>query len=406
MKSKRNIIIIATGIGIIVILCVILICIVIANKNKDDKEEYRNIKISEISGEVQVERTNTGTLEAYAGMMLQSEDIITTGKQGYLYLKMDDDKYVLMEPESKARIVASGDKKDSKTSIYLEEGSIVNRIDEDLSKDSVYEINTPNSTMAVRGTNFRVEIRYKDGASYTNVEVFEGTVDCQLVFPDGSVDGKRVSGSAGNMIQIRGDDKDSVYIVIDGTIDYEALPVETLKFLEAVMKAGVPLSISEDELSNIIDKKEQEHGEEITTENPETTSNPETASEQETTSAQSYVSTTTKQEVEETTEKEQISEKATTSKKSSGSKKSKKKKSEKTTTPETTKVAEETASAIETTTKKEIITQKETSASEETTAPKETTAPEETPMQEETPTLEEIIPEETTQEKSYPADSA
>lgn len=230
---------------------------------KAENEEYRNIRISECSGTVQVERSDTGVLEAYTGMMLQSEDILTTGEESYLYLKLDEDKYAMLEPESRARLVASGNSQDSKTSIYLEKGAIVNRLDVDLSADSVYEVNTPNSTMAVRGTNFRIEVRSdENGTSYTDVSVYEGTVACRLIHPDGSVDEEAVSGTGGNGIQIKGDGEDSVYIVIDGTIDYEELPVETLEFLEAVMKEGVPLSISEEEMGTLIETKKEEERQE------------------------------------------------------------------------------------------------------------------------------------------------
>lgn len=244
-------------------LALLLITLPSCGSKKAENEEYRNIRISECSGTVQVERSDTGVLEAYNGMMLQSEDILTTGEESYLYLKLDEDKYAMLEPESRARLVASGNSQDSKTSIYLEKGAIVNRLDVDLSADSVYEVNTPNSTMAVRGTNFRIEVRSDaNGTSYTDVSVYEGTVACRLIHPDGSVDEEAVSGTGGNGIQIKGDGEDSVYIVIDGTVDYEELPVETLEFLEAVMKEGVPLSISEEEMGTLIEtKKEQERQE-------------------------------------------------------------------------------------------------------------------------------------------------
>lgn len=241
-------------------------------------EEYRNIKIYDISGTAKVEREIIGELDAYAGMMLQSEDVITTEKDSYLYLKMDEDKYALLEPESKIRLVASGNSKDSKTSIYLEEGAIVSRLDEDLSKDSIYEVNAPNSTMAVRGTNFRIKvIRNENGESRTYVYVFEGTVACHLIFPDGSVDEREVLAEGGSGIEIFGDVKDSVYVVIGEKVDYESLSLETLKFLAAVAEKGIPLSITEEDLKELIEQKtvkaspvnktkEEEKKEETTTE--------------------------------------------------------------------------------------------------------------------------------------------
>lgn len=63
----------------------------------------------------------------------------------------------------------------------------MNYLSEKLNEKSSYEVTVPNSTMAVRGTVFRVAIVYdEDGDSYTTVQVFDGIVGCRLVFPDGT----------------------------------------------------------------------------------------------------------------------------------------------------------------------------------------------------------------------------
>lgn len=49
----------------------------------------------------------------------------------------------------------------------------MNYLSEKLSEKSSYEVTVPNSTMAVRGTVFRVAIVYDEGGdSYTTVQVF------------------------------------------------------------------------------------------------------------------------------------------------------------------------------------------------------------------------------------------
>lgn len=262
MKKKQRI-----RIGIVCIS--LILCMLLVRKETvpyvyGKEEEYRNIRIYDLLGTAKVEREDIGELDAYIGMMLQSEDIITTEKDSYLYLKMDEDKYALLEPESKIRLVASGNSKDSKTSIDLEEGAIVNRIDEDLSADSIYEVNSPNSTMAVRGTNFRIEVvRDENGESHTYVYVFEGTVGCRLIFPDGSMDENEVLAKGGIQVEIFGDDKDSEYVVLDKEADYEVLSLQTLEFLAVAAENGVPLSITEEDLKDLIEKKKEEEARDL-----------------------------------------------------------------------------------------------------------------------------------------------
>lgn len=259
MRERKKLLMTAGGIAVLVILAVFLIKAAVSSGNE---AEYRSILVSQISGSVQIEREQTGTLDAYAGMMLQSEDVICTGEDGYLYLKLDEDKYVMIEPLSRARLVSSGNEQDSRTSIYMEEGAIVNRLDTDLSEKSIYEINTPNSTMAVRGTNFRVQmIRDENGVSHTYVFVFEGTVNCWLVFPDGSVQ-QETPVTGGNQVQIRGDEQESSYVALGEPVDYEELPAEVLDFLLTAVKEGVPIPITQEELEDLIKERTEGDGEE------------------------------------------------------------------------------------------------------------------------------------------------
>lgn len=292
MKDKRKVIIAA--VCVLCIICIIaVVCVIKGRQPNEEAEEYRSIKISDISGTVQVTRTGTGSIDAYSGMMLQSEDVIETGEESYLYLKLDDDKYVMLEPDSKARIVATGTKQDSKTGIFLEKGAIVNRLDTDLSDDSVYEVNTPNSTMAVRGTNFRIVLKYdENGRPYTDIEVFEGEVSCKP--EDNSGKNKNNSDTTqsksdeiyckpGNTVRITDVKGSSSFGTSTGTLDYDSLPLETLNFLKELVKSGVSISISESELDAIIEQKENE-----------TTTEEESTTEEETTQRRQNIVTTTK----------------------------------------------------------------------------------------------------------------
>ena len=242
-RKKKQIILIACG----VLLIAVAVCTVWLLT--DRKEAFRTIQVYQVEGSAMVDRAGVGSIDAYTGMMLQSGDTVYTNKGSCLYFKMDEDKYALLEPESTVRMEATGSDTDSKTTFYLESGALVSRLDNKLSPESVYRVNTPNSTMAVRGTVFRIEITYDEsGVSYTNVYVFDGTVECRLVFGDGSVGEEANRAQKGVMVCIRGDNTTSEYILENGTVDYGQLPAEVLFFLKTAIEEGVELPLDMEEL--------------------------------------------------------------------------------------------------------------------------------------------------------------
>ncbi len=239
------------------------------------EESYRRIEVYEIDGSAMLTRSGIGDMDAYAGMLLQSKDAVSVMKESYLALKMDEDKYALLEALSKIHLEAEGNSTDSKTRIYLDEGALVNRLESELSEDSVYEVNTPNSTMAIRGTTFRVAVEYdENGVSHTQLSVFEGKVECRLVHPDGTVDETPVMVDTGTQIEIRGDMEESEYVVLDGKVDYEELKLKVLEFISAAFDADKELSISKEELAELIESKRNTEEPEIP-ELPEESEEPE-----------------------------------------------------------------------------------------------------------------------------------
>lgn len=225
MKSKLKFILPIGGalIAAVVILLVFLL----------KEEAYRVIQVSNIEGTAQVERPEIGKLDAYAGMMLQSEDDVEVQTESYLYLKLDEDKYIMAEPGSKMHLKATGDSANSKTTIQLAEGAVVNRLDAKLSEESVYEIATPNSTMAVRGTVFRVEVvRAEDGMIETQVSVFEGEVACTLIQPDGTMGDEIVLVANDETVIIRSEEEET-FLVNEKPedVEYEELERQILEFI-------------------------------------------------------------------------------------------------------------------------------------------------------------------------------
>lgn len=235
----------------------------------EKKEAYRIIQVLEVSGSVSVERESLGTVDAYEGMRLESGDRITVGGDSWLKMKMDEDKYALVEPNSVLRLEASGSSADSKTVLHLEAGAVSNRLEKELSADSSYEVNTPNSTMAVRGTVFRVEVTIdEDGISIANVSVYGGSVASRLIHPDGSVDGEQAAVliEDGTAVQIWGNDILSRYVTTDSKLELDGLRLKTLEFLQEAREAGQELNISPEELEELITVLKQETGEALTEE--------------------------------------------------------------------------------------------------------------------------------------------
>jgi hypothetical protein len=290
------------GIGAVAIVAVV--AVIVAVVIKDEPEAYRTIKVYEYTGSAQVIRGEGKVIDVYNSMRLESGDKLVTGKESYLQLKLDDDKYILLESETEIRIVAEGNKKDSKTKISLEKGAVVNCIEDKLSGSSEYNVETPNSTMAVRGTTFRVQIKKDEtGESYATVSVFEGNVASKLIYPDGTVEEKELDVETGKAVKILGTSADTMYVTIDEDIDYKELELEVLEFLDKSQENGKDLSISKEELNKLIDEiismnKEEETESESTTEEVKDT-------ELETTSEQaSELETTTNKVIENDSEKE------------------------------------------------------------------------------------------------------
>lgn len=263
MKKKRTVAIVVAVILAIVVAVTIAAIAMYKNKigSKNTKEataeSYREIQIYDIEGSATVERENVGQLDAYVDMMLQTKDALGTAVDSYLKLRMDEDKYMLLEPETEITVEAAGDKKDSLTTIQLTKGSITNSLENKLTEDSIYEINTPNATMAIRGTTFRVSVETdEDGVIFTTLSVYEGKIACQLVMPDGTVSDETVMANAGVEIRIRGDEETSEYEYTDGEVDYASLDIKVLQFLkEMVEETGAELTVSLDELEQLIEEK-------------------------------------------------------------------------------------------------------------------------------------------------------
>lgn len=265
MKKFQKVILFAIIIIVLSVLAVIVFQVGTKDKKDLSREKnenptengYRQITIYEMEGTAKVTREGIGEIDAYTDMQLQSEDMVDTEEESYLQMLMDEDKYLLLEPESKISLKAEGNSRDSLTYITLERGTITNTLGSSLEEEASYEIKTPNATMAIRGTTFRVVVEEdENGNIRTTLSVFEGSVEMHMILPDKTIDSQAVIVKGGKEARVRSDGKKTVYEYEEKDVDYSSLDIKVLRFLEKmVKKTGVVLSISAEELERLIDEK-------------------------------------------------------------------------------------------------------------------------------------------------------
>ena len=265
--------------------------------NLDGKTAFRNITVIDTLGTVSVYRESVNdTLDAYVDMNLESGDEVTVGPSSELDLKLDDDKFVYVEENTKMSLKAEGDSDNSKTQIFLSEGATLHKLDSKLSDSSTYEIETPNATMAIRGTITWARVyKGEDGEVHSDFQVYEGKTELQLHTVDGKPIGKTVEIPEGYQVKTRGGQDFSEIILQNvndkeeelAPIDYKELPTQTLKILKEIINSGraiyvgvntlpdrVPVSfddveeiLKEREEDKTSEDEEEEDNEDLTTDN-------------------------------------------------------------------------------------------------------------------------------------------
>lgn len=178
------------------------------------QQSYRSIAAVDTIGTCIVRR-NADEMDAFVGMKFESGDDVRVGDASELDLVLDQDKYVCAEQNTHLWMEAAGDENASSTVIYMDEGASLHRIENKLSGESSYVVETPTSTMSIRGTIVRMAVE-KDpatGLSYSLVQLYEGAADVQLKTTEGELVGEPVQIQQGFQCLIRGDETFSEIVI-------------------------------------------------------------------------------------------------------------------------------------------------------------------------------------------------
>lgn len=220
---------------------------------------YRTIVVDGSNGSTEIVN-GSNVNEAYVGLHLKSGDDVTVKNTSDLTLALDQDKYVYAEENTHFWIEAKGKADDTRTVINLDEGCNLIRIDQKLKESESFEVDTPNTTVSVRGTVYRVTCRREaNGDTYTIIEVFEGEVYVAVKMENGLDTGENRYLQAGESAIVRSNSSISEFVKNDedGTpvhpIYYSTIPKNTAKQIGRIIDSGRKLCISKELLFDVVE---------------------------------------------------------------------------------------------------------------------------------------------------------
>lgn len=247
---KGKIILGAAAVAVVAAAVAVVVVVLPGDKNKE--ESYRTIVVDDLHGKTVVSGTGKDTVDAYKGQHLYGGDDVAVQKESDMTMLLDMDKYVYARENTCFSLESKGKEPTYQTVIHLEDGSVLNRIKNNLNAGEEFKVDTPNATLAVRGTVFRVT-QYKgaDGYLYVLLEVFEGQVYVELQTNDGVFNGVNRTFVAGESVLIRGNDEVSEFVLGEdnkeaGSIDYKALPQDVATVLVSYIDDGETLCIGKE----------------------------------------------------------------------------------------------------------------------------------------------------------------
>ena len=233
MKKKTGIIA-AVAAALILIIALLILFL------KPGKESYRSILVQETKGTSQVNRTEE-VLQVYDGMKLQNKDSVEVFEDSELVLKLDQSKYVYAQELTTFRLEAAGPENAGKLVIHLDEGQTLIDIQEKLSEEELFEVETQNTALSVRGTVFYVNAYTNEiGEAVTEVAVFDGEVAVE-----NSTEEETVSVLPGRQVLVTGTTEQEI---TEQEITLEELPSDVLSRLLLIDE----IAFSRDEIEAVL----------------------------------------------------------------------------------------------------------------------------------------------------------
>lgn len=199
---------------------------------KSEASVFRSVIVNALTGDVTVSGEN-----AFEGEMLAAGNKVHVGDASSLTLMADADKFFYVEANTEMSVDATGKEGSTKTVINIEKGSGLIRIDNKLGSDESFEVTTPNATMAIRGTVFRVSTGIENGQPVTNVKVLEGGVELSPVNGQGLVsDSKMIeAGQEANIISVNDTE---IHFEVNDTISYDGVADSTKNVISELTENG------------------------------------------------------------------------------------------------------------------------------------------------------------------------
>ena len=158
--SKKALALLGGGVvlaaAVIVVVCVVLF---------GGEETYRSVRVLEYQGEATVTRDGE-EFAVYDDLVVQGGDGLTTGADGEVDLRLDQDKYLVVESSSQVAFQLEGNTEQGAIRIELQAGAVFNSIENPLAEGDSYEIVTPDGVMAVdvsRDSKIRKQASYAIG---------------------------------------------------------------------------------------------------------------------------------------------------------------------------------------------------------------------------------------------------
>lgn len=169
--------------GMIFILMILSAAVVISLYFGGDTT--RQLTVTEITGSAFFTRDGR-RIPVSKNTRLKSGDILETEEDATMRISIDNDKFVLAEPNTLMYIYCTDIASKGDIAVNLSRGSVICEINSELKKNSSFVLKTPNSSASVKGTVFRAQfdvkknfMDYKD-VMVTEYQNFDGTINLQL----------------------------------------------------------------------------------------------------------------------------------------------------------------------------------------------------------------------------------